>query len=96
MRDTWTRRRFLGTAAAAGAAQLIAQPRKPSSSKLAGRFLTHVSLVRVNQIEVTPSRSIGQDESADNSPAHIQSRRDAFARSEARWTCRPKGERWGR
>ena len=39
-----------------------------------------VSIVRVNQIEVTPTRSIGQDEVADNSIARIQSRRDAFAR----------------
>ena len=38
------------------------------------------SIVRVNQIEVTPSRSIGQDEVADNSPDHIRSRREAFAR----------------
>ena len=45
-----------------------------------GRYLTHVSIVRVNQIEVTPSRSIGLDESPDNSPARIRSRRNAFAR----------------
>jgi hypothetical protein len=80
MRDQWTRRRFLGAAAAASAAQLIAEPLQPPGFRLAGRFLTHVSIVRVNQIEVTPSRSIGQDEVADNSPVRIQSRRDAFAR----------------
>jgi hypothetical protein len=45
---------------------------------LTGRFLTHVSVVRVNQIEVTPTKSIGEDESGDNSPAHIRSRREAF------------------
>jgi len=45
-----------------------------------GRFLTHVSVVRVNQIEVTPTRNIGEDESALNSPAHIRSRSDAFRR----------------
>jgi hypothetical protein len=45
-----------------------------------GRSLTHVSVVRVNQIEVTPTRSIGEDESPLNSPAHIQSRNDAFRR----------------
>lgn len=45
-----------------------------------GRFLTHVSVVRVNQIEVTPSRSIGQDEAFDNRPERIRARRDAFAR----------------
>ena len=37
-------------------------------------------MVRVNQIEVTPDRSIGQDESAANSPAAIRARREAFAR----------------
>jgi hypothetical protein len=42
--------------------------------------LTHVSVVRVNQIEVTPTRSIGEDESGDNSTDHIRSRREAFAR----------------
>jgi hypothetical protein len=36
--------------------------------------------VRVNQIEVTPDRSIGLDESPDNSPNRIRERRDAFAR----------------
>ena len=45
---------------------------------LQGRFLTHVSVVRVNQIEVTPTRSIGEDEAADNSPDMIRSRREAF------------------
>ena len=80
MRNTWTRRQFLGTAAAAGAAQLIAQPPQPMAVGFTGRFLTHVSIVRVNQIEVTPTRNIGQDEVADNSPARIQGRRDAFER----------------
>ena len=45
-----------------------------------GRFLTHISVVRVNQIEATRTRNLGQDESALNSPAHIRSRREAFAR----------------
>jgi hypothetical protein len=49
-------------------------------SGLRGRYLTHVSVVRVNQIEVTPTRSIGEDEAADNRPERIRSRRDAFAR----------------
>ena len=47
---------------------------------LTGRYITHVSIVRVNQIEVTPTRNIGQDEVPDNSIARIQSRRGAFAR----------------
>jgi hypothetical protein len=49
-------------------------------SALQGRFVTHVSVVRVNQIEVTPERSIGEDEAADNRPDHIRARREAFAR----------------
>jgi hypothetical protein len=44
-----------------------------------GRFLTHVSIVRVNQIEVTPTLSIGEDEAVDNRPERIRSRRAAFA-----------------
>jgi hypothetical protein len=52
----------------------------PGTSALRGRFLTHVSIVRVNQIEVTPDRSIGEDEAADNRPTRIRSRREAFAR----------------
>jgi hypothetical protein len=47
---------------------------------LQGRFVTHVSIVRVNQIEVTPTHSIGEDEVPDNHPDHIRSRREAFAR----------------
>ena len=83
MTDEWTRRRFLGGAAGAAAlafsgnsSHAFAQP----SSPLRGRFLTHISVVRVNQIEVTPNRSIGLDESGDNTPDHIRSRREAFAR----------------
>jgi hypothetical protein len=45
-----------------------------------GRFLTHVSVLRVNQIEVTPTRNIGDDEAADNRPERVRSRREAFAR----------------
>jgi len=49
-----------------------------SKPGLQGRYLTHVSVVRVNQIEVTPARSIGEDEAADNRPERIRSRREAF------------------
>jgi hypothetical protein len=71
------RRQFLTGAAALAATNphALAAP-----SPLRGRFLTHVSVVRVNQIEVTRTRSIGLDEFPDNSIARIQSRRDAFAR----------------
>jgi hypothetical protein len=81
----WTRRRFLGRAAGSAAALAIAPSVKNAlaydagPSALRGRFITHVSVVRVNQIEVTPTRSIGEDEVPDNSPDHIRSRRDAFA-----------------
>ena len=41
--------------------------------------MTHISVVRVNQIEVTRTHNIGQDEAPLNSPEHIRARRDAFA-----------------
>jgi hypothetical protein len=80
----WSRREFLRGAAGtttslalAGSSPVWANAVLP----LRGRFLTHISVVRVNQIEVTPTRSIGQDESADNRPDAIRARREAFARS---------------
>jgi hypothetical protein len=81
----WNRRRFISTAAASAAWGAFAGPAEAvdasaPASPLRGRFVTHVSIVRVNQIEVTPTRSIGQDEAADNRPARIRSRREAFAR----------------
>lgn len=81
----FTRRRFLNTAAASAAAMALGET-LPAIDALAavpsafrGRFLTHVSVVRVNQIEVTPIRSIGEDEASDNRPERIRSRREAFA-----------------
>ena len=75
----WTRRKFLSRATSAATA--LALPAfAASASPLRGCFITHVSVVRVNQIEVTPTRSIGEDESALNTPEHIRSRREAFAR----------------
>jgi Domain of Unknown Function with PDB structure (DUF3863)/Domain of Unknown Function with PDB structure (DUF3864) len=86
MANNWNRRQFLGgivssaiSFAGAGTGR-AARLEGAGSTPLCGRYLTHVSLVRVNQIEVTPQKSIGEDESADNSPAHIRSRREAFAR----------------
>ena len=88
--DFWTerkltRRNFLSRAATSAASLALAREESALASGLLttllqGRFLTHVSVVRVNQIEVTPTRSIGQDEVPDNSPDHIRSRREAFAR----------------
>ncbi len=78
-----SRRRFLIDAGASAVSLALAKnsfSQPPSPSPLAGRFLTHVSVVRVNQIEVTPTRSIGEDEAADNRPERIRSRREAFAR----------------
>jgi hypothetical protein len=83
---SWTRREFLSRAAGSAATLALAPPGKSAlawgagTPPLQGRFVTHVSVVRVNQIEVTPLRSIGEDEAADNSPDHIRSRREAFAR----------------
>jgi hypothetical protein len=81
MKNTRTRREFLGEATGVAAAlALTGMDALASPTGLRGRFLTHVSVVRVNQIEVTPTRSIGEDEAPDNRPEKIQSRRDAFAR----------------
>ena len=83
-RPLWTRRKFLshatGAATALAIPALASSPLSLNTDPLQGRFLTHISVVRVNQIEVSPTRSIGQDESALNSPQHIRSRREAFAR----------------
>jgi hypothetical protein len=81
----WSRRDFLGSAAGAAASLTVSGRAMASAlvmkpSPLEGRFLTHVSVVRVNQVEVTPTRNIGLDESPDNSPAKIRARRAAFAR----------------
>ena len=83
--DSWTRRQVLNGMTAAAAFPFVggvdrALALDTQSSALQGRFLTHVSVVRVNQIEVTPTRSIGEDEAPDNRVDHIRSRRDAFAR----------------
>jgi hypothetical protein len=82
----WTRRKFLGRTLGSAAAVALADAASsalgaaPSPSGLRGRFITHVSVVRVNQIEVTPTRNIGEDEASDNRPERIRSRREAFAR----------------
>ena len=85
MGKDWSRRKFLSGAAISAASLAVGGPQMRGAAKAApsafrGRFLTHVSVVRVNQIEVTPNRSIGEDEAADNRPERIRSRRDAFAR----------------
>jgi hypothetical protein len=84
--NPWTRRRFLSTATGTAASLALAGSASSvlaatvAKSPLRGRFLTHISVVRVNQIEVTPTHSIGQDEAADNTPDHIRARRQAFER----------------
>ena len=86
MGGNWTRRDFLGGIAGAAASFALCGPGAgyeafaAESAPLRGRFLTHISVVRVNQVEVTPTHSIGKDESGDNSPSHIRSRREAFAK----------------
>ena len=79
----WTRRRFLSQAGAAAASLAVggsAENAAAAVAPLRGRFLTHVSVLRVNQIEVTPTRNIGEDEAVDNRPERVRSRREAFAR----------------
>jgi hypothetical protein len=81
----WTRRKFLKrTLGSAASLALVDATSEALSvdrpSGLRGRFITHVSVVRVNQIEVTPTRNLGDDETADNRPERIRSRREAFAR----------------
>src|SRR6201987_2211096 len=84
--DLWTRRQFLNGASASAASLALAgiprgaSPASGGTSPMRGKYLTHVSVVRVNQIEGTPTRSIGDDEARDNSPDHIRSRREAFER----------------
>ena len=81
-----TRRQFLNGAAGAAASLAFASAElralEPIEDKFAlrGRYLTHISVVRVNQTEVTPDRAIGEDESTYNSPDRIRSRREAFAK----------------
>lgn len=79
--NDWTRRKFLGAAATSATSIALPAPLLAAgASSFSGRYLTHVSVVRVNQIEVTPTHSIGEDEVPDNRPERIRSRRDAFAR----------------
>ena len=81
----WTRRKFLERAAGSAGALAVAGRAAgalaggEAVSPLRGRFVTHVSVVRVNQIEVTRTRNIGEDEAPANSTEHIRSRREAFA-----------------
>src|SRR5579863_8899632 len=85
-RGAWPRRDLLERAAisaaslAAGATNLSSPTQAHGEVRfpLRGRFVTHVSIVRVNQIEVTPTHSIGEDEVADNRPELIRARRDAL------------------
>lgn len=80
----WSRRQFLNGAVSSAAALALsgvdAFGAPEHRSGLQGRFVTHVSVVRVNQIEVTPTRNLGEDEVPDNRPEKIRARRDAFAR----------------
>jgi hypothetical protein len=94
MNGDYSRRDFLrGAAVSAAALAVGAGPGSKAfaaaGSGLRGRFLTHVSVVRVNQIEVSTDHSIGLDEAADNRPEKIRSRRDAFARG-----CPDGGMTW--
>jgi hypothetical protein len=48
--------------------------------RLAGRFLTINSVIRVNQIEVARDKNLGTDERVQHTPAHVARLRDAVAR----------------
>ncbi len=83
MFNKWSRRQFLANAAVSATALSVGAKSKRAlafGSPLSGRFLTHVSVLRVNQIEVTPTRNIGLDEAVDNRPERVRSRREAFDR----------------
>jgi len=88
MDRSWTRRKFLSRAAGSAASLASAPPEEVC--RLTVRQIGSAGpicdprLVRVNQIEVTPDGSIGEDEAPDNSPEHIRSRR------ESKRTGRPK------
>src|SRR5580704_12070492 len=83
MNSTRTRRDFLRTSTACAASLALGTKALHSQdggrgavhSPFLGRYVTHVSVVRVNQIEVTPTRNIGEDEVADNRPSEIRARR---------------------
>ncbi len=79
-RNFLTRREFLHSAAGSAASLALGRSALAARAPFTGRYITHASVVRVNQIEVTRTHSIGQDEAADNTPGHIRARRDAFAR----------------
>jgi hypothetical protein len=83
MGGEWTRRQFVQGAMGSAALALTGRNVLGAVDRLSGlrgRFVTHVSVVRVNQIEVTPTRSIGEDEVKDNGPELIRARREAFQR----------------
>ncbi len=76
----WTRREFVNRSLGSAAALALAgRDALALPAPLRGRFVTHVSVVRVNQIEVTPTKNVGEDEAPLNSPDHIRTRREAFA-----------------
>jgi len=84
MKIDCTRREFLARATATSLALAATAANPPlwaaPTAGLRGRFLTHVSVFRVNQIEVTPTRNLGEDESNDNRPERLRARREAFAK----------------
>src|SRR5271170_706418 len=77
MKSSWTRREFLNLAGFSAASLAIANRTafalEPPAAlpPLQDRFLAHVPVVRVNQIEVTPTRNLGEDEAPLNRPDHI-------------------------
>lgn len=56
-----------------------AQGNKKASGLMGNRFLTFNTVIRVNQIEVTRDRNVGEDERALHTPAKVMAFRNAVA-----------------
>jgi Domain of Unknown Function with PDB structure (DUF3863)/Domain of Unknown Function with PDB structure (DUF3864) len=85
-RHNVTRREFLEWSAGAVAQTALSASRNTlafdssqSREELMGhRFVTHISVISVDGIEVTRTQGIGGDVSSSNTPERVQARREAF------------------
>jgi len=85
------RRVFLGAAAGLAAGHMLgtgaesaraseSQPGGVGTPLLGNRFVTFNSIIRVNQIEVSRNRNVGNDEVAEHTPENVRAMREAFER----------------